>query len=277
MKILDGKKLAEKTLKEIKKEIQKQHLSLRLVVVRVGKNSVSDSYIGQKKKACERAGIDFKTFGFPANISQKKLKKEAKKIIKDKDNSGIVVQLPLPSKIHTQEILNLIPLAKDIDCLSEESLGKFYTGNLSILPPVVGAISVFFKEYKINITGKNVVLMGSGRLVGRPLAVWLFRKKATFTVLNAKTTNTLFFTKKADILISGVGKPNLIKGNMIKKETVVIDAGTSIEKGKIRGDVDPKSVAKKAGYLSPVPGGVGPLAVACLIKNLLILKSKNIF
>jgi len=285
VKLLDGKKLSEKILGNIKGEIKKRKLKLTLAVIQVGENPVSQIFINQKKKACEETGINFKLFKFPAKVSAPKLKKEIKKIVRNLANSGIIIQLPLPKKFLPEDynppttlpvfgwapFLNLIPEEKDIDVLSEKSLGKFYQGTLKILPPTVDGILRLLKNYKIGLIGKNVVIVGVGRLVGFPLAIKLLKEKATLSVLNEFTKDALSFTKKADILISGVGKPNLIKGNVIKKGLVVIDAGCSVKKGKLVGDVDFKSVAQKASYITPVPGGVGPMTVACLLENLVKL------
>jgi len=275
MKLLDGKKLSEKILGNIKEEIKKRKLKLTLAVIQVGENPVSQIFINQKKKACEKTGINFKLFKFPAKISVLELKKEIDKIVQNPANSGIIIQLPVPKKFLPEEFLNLIPKEKDIDVLSERSLGKFYQRCLKILPPTVNGILKLLKNYKIGSIGKNVVIVGAGRLVGFPLATQLLKEKATLSVLNEWTRDASSFTKKADILISGVGKPNLIKGNLVKKGVVVIDAGTSMKKGKLVGDVDFKSVSKKASYITPVPGGVGPLTVACLLENLAMLNKKK--
>lgn len=269
-KILNGKKIAQKILEDLEKKIKKSHLKLVLGVVLIGQSQVSKIYINQKRKACQKIGVDFKLFKFSSRINTMRLKKEVKKILPSV--SGLIIQLPLPQNIKAQEILNIIPPEKDVDCLSEKNLGRFYTGDLSILPPIVGGVSCLFKEYKIKIKGKNVVIIGVGRLTGKPLTLWFLQKKATVSVLNEFTKDTPFFTKNADILVSGVGKPNLITGKILKKGVIVIDAGTSYKKGKLVGDVDFESVSKKASYLTPVPGGVGPLTVACLLENLVKLK-----
>jgi methylenetetrahydrofolate dehydrogenase (NADP+)/methenyltetrahydrofolate cyclohydrolase len=271
-KILDGKKLAERILRDLKKKIKKKHPKLTLGVVLVGENPVSEIFIKQKKRACEKVGINFKLFKFSEKINYIRLKKAIKKIVKRPAISGIIIQLPLPAKFFPEEFLNLIPEKKDIDVLSEKSLGKFYQGTLKILPPTVDGILRLLKNYKIKLKRKNIVIVGAGRLVGSPLAIQLLKEKATLSVLNEWTRDAPSFIKKADILISGTGRPNLIKGNIIKKGAVVIDAGTSYKKGKLVGDVDFKSVSKKASYITPVPGGVGPLTVAYLLKNLTKIK-----
>ena len=272
MKILDGKKLSEKILQELKKEVNRKRLRLTLGVNLVGDDKVSESFISQKKKACEKIGINFRLFKFPSTINPSGLKKEIGKIAKKK-NFGIIIQLPLPKKFIPGEFLRLIPERKDIDVLSEESLGKFFQGTLPIRPPTVAGILAILKEYKINTRGKNIIIIGAGKLVGFPLAVQLLKEKATLSVLEKFTKDTPFFLEKADIIISGVGKPNLVKGSMVKKGVIVVDAGSSWKAGKVIGDVDFKTVSKKASYISPVPGGVGPLTVAFLLKNLIKINS----
>lgn len=273
MQILDGKKVSEKILDNLKKEIKKANLKLRLAVVQVGKNPVSRVYIESKRKAAEKLGMNFKLYQFDEKIRPDDLKKEIERIVGDPENSGVIIQLPLPKGLFPDDYLNLIPEKKDVDVLSEKSLGKFYQGKLKILPPIVAGILELLRSYKIKLKGKNIVLLGAGRLVGLPLAVQLMREKASISVLNEFTKDPVFFTEKADILISGVGKPNLVKGNMVKRGVVIVDAGTTILKGKLLGDVDLKSVAKKASYITPVPGGVGPLTVACLLENLVKLNN----
>ena len=261
MKILNGKKLSEGIIANLKRKIKKSNLKLRLAVIQVGENPVSQIFIHQKEKACQETGISFKLYKFPVKISSLKLKKGIIRIIKNPINSGVIIQLPLPKRFggELEGFLNLIPQEKNIDIISS---------------PTVNGILYLLKNYQINLKGKNVVVVGAGRLVGFPLAVQLLKEKATLSVLNEFTKDTPSFTKKADILISGVGKPNLIKGSMIKKGVVIIDAGLSLKKGRLVGDVDFKRVSKKASYITPVPGGVGPMTVACLLKNLIKLNKK---
>jgi len=273
-KILDGRKLAEKILEKLRKEIKNQKVKLRLAIILAGNGQISRIFIHGIEKDSQIAGIDFKLYKFPAKITSQKLKKEIEKIIKNPANSGIIIQLPLPKQFQPEQFLNLIPEGKDVNVLSEKSLGKFYQGTLKILPPTVEGILELLKNYKIKLKRKDIVIVGVGRLVGFPLATQLLREKATVSVLNEFTKDTPSFIKKADILISGAGKPYLIKGSMIKKGAVIVDAGTSIKNGKLAGDVDFKSVSKKASFLTPVPGGVGPLTVASLLKNLIKLSEK---
>lgn len=254
--ILDGKKLSLKILKEIKNKVKKQ---LKLAVILVGDNKVSETYIKEKQNACKEIGIDFELFKFPLDINEVDLKQEVLRITKDPANSGVVIQLPLPKGFNIQEILNLITPEKDIDALSEKSI---------YISPMVKGIKRLLEEYNISIKDKNIVLIGKGRLVGRALALWLEKEKADFSVVDKSVKDISSFTLKADIIISGAGKPNLITGDMVKQGAVIIDAGTSSEEGKSVGDVDFESVSKKAGYITPVPGGIGPMTVACLLDNL---------
>jgi len=281
--IIDGRKLSGKILKKIEKEIKKKQLKLKLAVILVGGDLISKLYIQEKRFACANVGIDFELFKFPFKIKELELKKEIKKIVKDPKNSGVIIQLPLDKRFKTQEILDIIPSNKDIDVLSSANISEFYGGTLSILPPVVSGIRHLLKEYNISIKNKKIVLVGVGRLVGWPLSLWLLKEGASFSVADKTTKNISSLTKKADIIISGTGKPNLITGKMVKKGVVVIDAGASSlprVRGKLKeggmsrskGDVDFESVSKKAGYITPVPGGVGPMTVACLLENLLKIK-----
>ena len=232
--ILDGKKLAQKILKDLRREIVRKKLKLKLAVVLVGEDSDSKIFIKQKRKACELIGINFELFQFPKKIQQRELAGKIKEIVKS-DISGLVVQLPLPGHINTDEILSLVPTEKDAEYIS----------------PVVCAIGSLLKEYKISLKNKKIVLIGKGRLVGQPVSEWLKSQNLIFSGIEN--------IKQADIIISGVGRPDFIKGEMIKKGAVVIDVGK---------DVEFRSVSQKAGYLTPTPGGVGPMTVACLLKNL---------
>ncbi len=274
MIILDGKKLAEEILKRLKKEAEGL-LPIRLAVVLIGRDPVSLNYIKQKQKTAERIGVDFILYRFKNDISEKQIVNRIKKIIKNKVNNGIVVQLPLPKHINEQKILNLIPKEKDADALSVD--------NHLVEPPTASGIMEILKEYGIKIKKKRVVIIGKGKLVGKPLAILIKKTGANLVICDRKTKNIVEQTKKADILISATGRSNLVKGNMIKNGAVVIDAGfirckTKDGKYKITGDVDFEKVKEKAGYITPVPGGVGPMTVAMSFNNLIKLvkiKFKN--
>jgi len=272
VKILDGKKASEKVLDSLKKKIKANKLKLTLAIISVGKNKVSEIYLRQKRLACEKTGIGFRPYCFSKRISQRKLETEIKRIAKSQINSGIVIQLPLPfNSLAISQLFDLIPAKKDTDCLGTTNFNSFCRGDKKVMPPVVSAIKKLFKNYKIKIKNKNIVVVGTGRLVGLPVSLWLANEKAKVITVNKFTRDIADFTKKADIIISGVGKANLINGSMVKKGVVLVDVGASMEKGKVLGDIEIKSVFKKASFLAPVPGGVGPLSVACLLKNLLKL------
>jgi len=262
--ILDGKKLSEEILDNLKKKIRLRSLSsggqggkrLKLAAVLVGKDKNSKIFLKQKEKACKFVGIDFQLYQFSENISQENLAK-AIKGLRYKLCHGIIIQLPLPEHIDTEKILSLIPAEKDVDVLSGKNPSASLGQEAGIVSPVLAGILTLLKEYKINLPGKKVAVVGRGRLVGKPVFEWL--KKHRIEVIED--------IKKADIVISGVGKPGfIIKGEMIKNSAVVVDAA---------GDVDFKSVFPKAGYITPIPGGVGPMTVAMLLKNFVILNKKN--
>ena len=236
--VLDGKKLAERILQDLRKEIKKGGRRLNLAVVFVGADPQSKIFLRQKQKACQKVGVGFKLHRFPQHISQDKLAREIKKLGRDKLCHGILIQLPLPQHLDTDKILDLIPAQKDVDRRP--------------LSPVLAGILALLKEYKINFQGKKVAVVGRGRLVGKPVINWL--KKQNIALAQD--------TRKADILISGVGQPNLINGEMVKEGAVVVD---------VAGDIEPESVSQKAGYLTPVPGGIGPMTCAMVIKNLIAL------
>lgn len=271
MILLDGKKLSQKILDGLKKEILQTKKHLRLGVAVVGKNPVIEKFIAQKKKTGESIGIEVKIYPFEESITTNELRKRISEIVHEKKNTGVIIQLPLPSQISMQYILNSVPLEKDVDVLSAHSVGKFAVNKNLVEPPVVGAIKSFFEEYNIDYRDKYIVVMGAGGLVGRPTVLWLINEKVTFSVVRTSTQNPQEFLKQADIIISGIGKPKFITGDMVKDNAVIIDAGTSESEGKLSGDVDFGSVSRKASFITPVPGGIGPVTVAVLFKNLVAL------
>ncbi|MDX1607892.1 MAG: bifunctional 5,10-methylenetetrahydrofolate dehydrogenase/5,10-methenyltetrahydrofolate cyclohydrolase [Candidatus Spechtbacterales bacterium] len=268
--ILDGKKISDKILSELKKDIKKLNREIKLGVVMVGANAVSEKYVAQKKEIGRELGIEVRVYKYDKDITTKKLRKQIGDICRVPNMGGVIVQLPLPGHINTQSVLDAVLPEKDVDILSSKTLGKFYTGKSQIIPPTVSGIIKLLEEYNIETEGKNVVIIGQGRLVGKPAAVAFARRGATIISINKNTKNKEELIKKSDIIISGAGKPGLIKGDMVKEGAVVIDAGTTSEEGEIRGDVaeDAKEVAA---YLTPVPGGVGPMTVAMLFYNLVKL------
>jgi len=247
--IIDGNKIAEKILLGLKEKIRRKNLKLKLAVVLVGDDYASRVYVRRKKEAAEKVGIGFELFHFPEDIPEEELKSRIRQIALDLQVSGIIVQLPLPKNFDAGNVLEVIPPEKNAESIS----------------PVISAVQEIFKEYDIRPKNKKIVLVGKGKLVGGPLAKWLESEG-----LNYGGKEKI---KEADIVISGVGKPKIITGDMIKKGAVVIDIGFSHDENKKAvGDVDFEKVSQKASLVTPVPGGVGPITVACLLKNLVKLK-----
>ena len=271
MMILDGKKIAERMLAGLKVEIAGVSKKLRLAVVVVGEDPVIRSFIREKKKAADYIGIDVRVYPFPAEITTNELRKRISEIVHEKKNTGVIIQLPLPPHINKRYILNAIPPEKDPDVLSAGAVGAFAVGKNAVMPPVAGAVKTLFEEYGIDYQNKRTLIIGAGALVGRPVALWLLGEGVGFSVITEITPNPHDILRGADIVISGTGRPRSITGDMIKKDAVVIDAGTSESSGEIAGDVDAESIAGRASHLAPVPGGIGPLTVAWLLKNLVAL------
>ena len=246
--VVDGKKIRD----EIKSSLNGEGKVLDIVYV--GENPVIDVFVRIKKKFGENIGVKVNIHRFDEEISFEQLKEEIKLLKGD----GIIIQLPLPEHLPIQEVLNLVPAEKDIDVLSDEAK----TGMK--MSPVAGAVFEIFERYKVDLKNKKIVMIGKGRLVGEPVAIWLRRKGIDVSVLCSSDDIDI---SDADIVISGVGSPNLITPNMIKEGVVLIDAGTSAAGGKTVGDIH-LDCEKKAGLFSPVPGGVGPITVAMLFENL---------
>jgi len=269
--VIDGKQLASEIIEELKKEREAIPKKIRLAVVLVGDNPASLSFIKQKEKIAQELNIDFRLYQYPETIKTKELRKKVSAICRVTFNRGVVVQLPLPASINSQVVLNAILTLKDPDILSEKNLGGFYVNRLIVLPPVIEAIKFLLKKYQIPIEGKIVLLIGRGQLVGKPAALWFINQRATVIVANSKTQNLQDLIKMADIIVSSAGVPNLITGEMVKQGVVIFDSAVVSEAGKLKGDGDFDSLKDKAALVTPVPGGLGPLTVAFLFKNLLEL------
>ncbi|QQG46097.1 MAG: bifunctional 5,10-methylenetetrahydrofolate dehydrogenase/5,10-methenyltetrahydrofolate cyclohydrolase [Candidatus Niyogibacteria bacterium] len=276
--IIDGKNLAEEIKEELKKEISAAGKKLKLAVIYIGENPASASFIKRKQAYGAEIGIEVEIKKPKEEIwkSRAGLRDYLSKITHDKKNNGVIIQLPLPEEIksRTQYLLDAIPADKDVDVLSSEAVGKFASARFSITPPVVGAIKHIFEKNKIELAGKNIVIVGEGVLVGKPVALWFLSRRLPFTILTTKSPNFSEVMAGADIVISGAGKSGLIKKGMVKNGVVAIDAGTSSESGQLKGDFDPV-VSEKASLFTPVPGGIGPLTVAMLFKNFIVLSQKT--
>lgn len=257
-------------LAELASEVADAH-KLRLGVVVVGDDPVIKSFIAQKKKAADMVGAEVRMYPFPVDITTNELRRRLSEIVHEGRNSGVIIQLPMPAHINVQYILNAIPPEQDVDVLSARAVGDFVTGKSPIMPPVVGAVKAMLDEYAISYRDMHVVILGAGRLVGRPVALWLMNERVSVTVISERAEDRMAIIRTADIVISGIGKPRFVTGDMIREGVILIDAGSSESEGEVVGDMDEQSVAPKAAFLAPVPGGVGPLTVAMLFKNLLTL------
>lgn len=264
MIIFDGKKLAnekEKVLQEqVKKLVSKLGFAPKLVAILVGDNPASQIYLRLKGEAARRVGVDFEKKEFPENVDPQEVLSGIKRANQDDRVWGIMVQLPLPKELG---ILEAISPTKDVDCLTAENFGLLAMGKPKFLPATVRAVLTIIQNSKSKVKSSNVVVIGRSNIVGRPLALALTNLGATVTVCHSKTKNLADFTRRAEILISATGIPGLIKKEMVKKGAIVIDVGSP------KGDIDFTEVKKAASFITPVPGGVGPLTVVSLFENLL--------
>ncbi|EKD76484.1 MAG: Bifunctional protein folD [uncultured bacterium] len=269
--LVQGHTIAKAIYQRLQKEIptlQRRGVTPKLAVVLVGNNKPSLTYVRKKGEAAAHIGVDFVLIHLPANTTTQGLLNELRSLQQPYNKlTGLIVQLPLPRHINTGKVLEAVLSRLDVDCLTQTNLGKLITGSYWIEPPTPGAIISILKYHKVPLVGVNVVVIGAGALVGRPLVNMLMYEQATVSILNQATRNLSAFTKNADIIITGVGKPGLLTGSMVKPGVVVVDAGVSFIGKKISGDIDFPSVAKKAKLVTPTPGGVGPLTVAKLIEN----------
>jgi methylenetetrahydrofolate dehydrogenase (NADP+)/methenyltetrahydrofolate cyclohydrolase len=269
--IIDGKKIAEEALEKIKQAVTEKELKLRLGAVLVGDDPEFKKFVELKSRAAEKAGIDFTIYKFPEEIDTEELIKNMRDIVEWSD--GVLVELPLPKHVDQQAVLNEVPAGKDVDVLSDETQRSFYDNKSLINPPAVEALRTVFENQNIDPEGKKVAVFGFGVLIGKPVAHWLTAQGADVSVIRSKTTNPGELSLKADIIISGVGKPDLINGDMVKEGVIVVDFGYGKLGGKMTGDVDFKTVSPKAGLITPVPGGMGPVLIVAVLKNLIKLNS----
>ncbi len=266
MVVVDGKNLAREILDGLKPFFSSKKTAL--AVVSIGDDMATASFIREKSRVAGLLGIEFLHFNFTPDVSNKFLRAKIGEIAKRNFIKGVIVQLPLPSKFNVQYLLNAIPVDKDPDLLNERSFGSFLSVRSKIIPPAAETVRSIFKKYRISPKEKNCVVFGSGRLVGLPVINWLLQEKATVSMINEFTKNPEKISKKADIIISGVGQPHLISRGMVKRGAIVIDFGYGQKNGKISGDVDFEKVKNRAALITPTPGGTGPILVATLFKNL---------
>ncbi len=278
--LLDGQALADNIEKDLKNKIQiitaQTHKRPKLAVILVGKDPASITYVNMKIKACERVGMDFDLKTLQENITEAKLLSLIKDYNTDQNISGVLVQLPLPRHIDTKMILEAIDPNKDVDGFHPLNIGKLCTQKESFLPATPMGVMRLLKHYHIEIKGKDVAIIGASNIIGKPLSMLMLNAGASVSVCHILTKDISFYTQNADIVCVGVGKPDLIKASMLKKGAVVVDIGINhLNDGRIVGDVDFNNAQKVAGFITPVPKGVGPMTIVSLLENTLIAFEKQ--
>lgn len=271
MELINGKELAKKIRGELKLEVdslRENGIIPKLAVIMVGDDKASEVYVRNKSKACNEIGIEFEEFLLKSNIKQEELIDLIKKLNDRKDVHGILLQSPIPEHLNIREAFDTIDYRKDVDGFNPVNIGKLAIGEDAFVSCTPYGVIKMLEEYNIVIEGKRAVVIGRSNIVGKPLIQCLLNKNATVTICHSKTKNIAEITKEADILIAALGKPKFVKENMVKENAVVIDVGINRnEEGKLVGDVDFENVSKKASYITPVPGGVGPMTIAMLMNN----------
>lgn len=266
--LLDGKKLANKIRGELAKKVKENELKPNLAVILCGNNEASKIYVNIKSRYCKEVGIDFQEYYLSEDVSEKELLELIEKLNNDKNINGILVQYPVPKQIDLQKVANKILPEKDVDGFNPYNIGLLNIGNPNFIPCTPYGIMKLFEEYNIDLVGKKAVIIGRSNVVGKPMAECLLNAGATITVCHSKTEDLKAELLNADIIISSAGKRNLVTADMVKDGAIVIDVGTNRdENGKICGDVDYENVKNKASYITPNPGGVGPMTVAMLLNN----------
>lgn len=269
--ILDGKAIAKELEKKLTKRLTARE-QLKLLTVVTQHDFVTQKYITIKQEAAKRVGVklevqELNTFGTSEDLVRMIFHA-------GRDFDGIIVQLPLAHHIEESSIRKMIPITHDVDVYGDTAFSQLEEGRLPILPPVVGAMSDILHGQGISLAGKETLIIGEGRLVGRPAKVWAERMGAQVQVVNKETIDIYNYTSKADVIIAGAGAPGLVRPDMVKDGVIILDAGTSEAEGKMHGDVVPE-VAEKASLFTPVPGGIGPIAIVKIFENLLILKERR--
>lgn len=273
--IMDGKKVANEFYEKLAERINKLDSRPSLTVVIVGDDEASNIYVNNKIKACEKLGITSNVIKLSENITHNKLENVIKDLNNDITCDAILVQAPLPEHIDANEIFNLIDKNKDVDGFNISNAGALTKSNEGFIPCTVKGIAYLLDFYNISVSGKDVTVIGRSNIVGKPLANYLINRDATVTVCHSKTKDLREKTINADIVISATGKSNLIDESYIKENAVVIDVGINRDNGALKGDVLFNKVKDKASYITPVPGGVGPMTVAMLMENVVIAKERK--
>lgn len=269
MEIMDGKNLSNIIKDDLRKEISMYVQTPILAVITIGDDEASKVYVNNKRKSCEQVGISFMHFDYLSEVKESVVINKIKELNKDVSVNGIIVQLPISDHFNVDKIINTIDVSKDVDGLTNESKIRRMNNKSSLIPCTTKGILELLDYYKINIESKRVVVVGRSELVGTPTYQECLKRNATVTICHSKTIDLGSITKEADILIVATGHKYLIDKNMIKEGCVIIDIGISRDNGKLYGDVNP-NVSDKCSYLTPVPGGVGPMTVVMLLKNTFI-------
>lgn len=269
MIILDGKKVSNEIIENIKKEIIDRNLKIGFAIIWVGNDVSSEIYVKNKIKKSKYLGINATLYHLEDNTTEEELLKLIDKLNKRKDINGIILQSPVPKHINISNCFNKIDFKKDIDGFSNISVGNLCIGDKTHISCTPKGIIRLLDYYNIDLNGKNVCLINRSNIVGKPLMQLLIKRNATVTLCHSKTVNLKKYTKEADIIISAVGKPKFITRDMVKKGVIVIDVGISRVNNKVVGDVDYINVSKKSSYITPVPGGVGPMTIAMIFENIL--------
>ena len=271
--IIDGKKLAQEIRENLKiecEELKEKGITPKLAVIMVGEDKASQVYVKNKSKACNEIGIEYEEYLLGANTKQKELIKLIQKLNKDETVNGILLQSPIPQSLDINEAFRTIAPEKDVDGFNPINVGRLSLNQNTFVSCTPYGIMKMFEKYNINLEGKDVVIIGRSNIVGKPLIQCCLNKNATVTVCHSKTKDLKMHTKNADVVISAIGKAKYITEDMIKENAIVIDVGINRgEDGKITGDVDFENVSKKASYITPVPGGVGPMTIAMLMNNII--------
>ncbi len=269
--IIDGKAVASEKRIQIKKrvdELKSQGKSVGLAVIIVGENPASRVYVNNKKKGCAEVGIDSYEYALPESTTEDELKQLVEKLNDDEKVNGILCQLPLPAHINEDAVINTISPKKDVDAFHPENVGHIMIGDYTFLPCTPAGIMEMLKFYNISVSGKKCVVIGRSNIVGKPMAMLLLKENGTVEICHSRTDELKKETLTADILVAAVGKARFVTADMVKESAVVIDVGMNRdENGKLCGDVDFVNVEKKASYITPVPGGVGPMTITMLLEN----------
>lgn len=272
-KIIDGKAVSAAVKEQVRAEIERDGLDIGLAVVIVGDDPASRVYVNNKKKACEVCGIKSYEYALPAETSEDQLLELIDALNADDKVNGILVQLPLPRHLDEEKVIKRISPLKDVDAFSAENVGKIMIGNYAFLPCTPAGCMELIHSTGIEVSGKECVVIGRSNIVGKPMAMLLLHENGTVTICHSRTKDLAEVCRRADILVAAVGKPNFVTADMVKEGAVVIDVGINrLDTGKLCGDVKFDEVSEKAGWITPVPGGVGPMTIAMLMKNTVMAK-----